>query len=139
MDRALSGIDINRVNMDEDEFYEFAKWTPEDVPTEERDTELEEAEPETEEQPQKEEGDTIIAYPHKGFLRVGYSALRLRSTPTTSRNNNVIGVIRSGFTFTVHKEIQNGDNLWWLVELPNHTVGWGARRIQGVNFLEYAI
>jgi GH25 family lysozyme M1 (1,4-beta-N-acetylmuramidase) len=136
---ATSGVDINRVNMDKDEFYEFTRWTPEDTSPEEGDEETPSEVVDGGKPPTKVEGGTIITYPHKGFLRVGFTALRLRSTPTTSREDNVVGVINSGYTFIVHKEINLGDNIWWLVELPDHRVGWGARRIQGVTFLEYAI
>jgi GH25 family lysozyme M1 (1,4-beta-N-acetylmuramidase) len=135
---ATAGIDINRVNMDEDDFYAFAGWDPTEVPPVVIEPEEGEEEAETVEQPENVVNGVTITYPHKGFLRVGFTVLRLRSTPTSSRNDNIIGVIRSGFTFTVHKELQTGDDLWWLVELPNHQVGWSARRLQGITFLEYA-
>ncbi len=134
---ATSGIDINRVNMSEDEFYKFAKWQQPETPIEVEEPPEEEEKPE-EKEPEKEVGGVIIKYPHKGFLRAGFTALRLRSTPTVNRQDNIVGSIRRGYTFTVHKELEFGDDLWWLVELPNRRVGWGARRLQGVTFLEYA-
>jgi len=81
--------------------------------------------PETEDQPdenepEKEVHGIKITCPHKGFRSAGYSALRLRYTPTIATNEDVIGMIGSEYTFTVHKEYQIGDDLWWLVELPNH-------------------
>ena len=123
--------------MSEDEFYTFAKWdkdAPAAIPVEK--------EEEKEKEEVKEVLNTaygaVINYPHKGFLRNGYNALRLRSTPTSSESNNIVGQIGQGYTFLVYKEVQFGDDIWWLVELPNSKVGWGARRIQGVTFLEYA-
>lgn len=127
---ATSGIDINRINMEPDEFFEFANWEAhEEIIIEEGD----------DDEVEKEEVVVVkTRHPHKGFLRSGYNLLRIRSTPTTSRQNNIVGQIERGYTFTVYKERQFGDDLWWLVELPDHKVGWGARRIQGVTFLEYA-
>ena len=131
------GIDINRVNMTEEEFYTFAKWEKDgqdiEVPVEDVEEEI----PEVEEEEELVHG-TVITFPHKGFLRSGYNALRLRSMPTTSSAGNIVGQIGQGYTFTVYKEEEFGDDLWWLVELPNNKVGWGARRLQGVTFLEYA-
>jgi len=139
---ATSGIDINKINMNEDEFYAFANWDTENVEIE---TPIDEEEEITEEIVEEEEdteedivNGVVITYPHNGFLRSGYNALRLRSTPTTSTQSNIIGQISQGYTFLVHKEEQFGDDLWWLVELPDNKVGWGARRLQGVTFLEYA-
>jgi GH25 family lysozyme M1 (1,4-beta-N-acetylmuramidase) len=133
---ATSGIDINRINMTPEEFYAFAKWDSTAVPPEVPEPILEEPEPEP---PQTDVHGATVIYPHKAFLRVGFSALRLRHTPTAARTDNVIGMIGSGYTFTVYTEFQIGDDLWWLVELPNHQVGWAARRLQGVTFLEYAV
>jgi GH25 family lysozyme M1 (1,4-beta-N-acetylmuramidase) len=136
---ATSGIDINKVNMSEDKFYTFAKW---DKDAHEIVIPVEKEEEKEKEEVVKEETSTVygavINYPHKGFLRSGYNALRLRSTPTTSDENNVVGQVGQGYTFMVYKEVQFGDDVWWLVELPNGKVGWGARRIQGITFLEYA-
>lgn len=126
---ATSGIDINRVNMTKEEFYEFANWNIEEPPPVEEEPEV--PEPEPEEEPEEPTQPT----PQQGFLRQGYSALRLRARPTTQENNTV-GTIQRGYTFTIHKELQVGDDIWWLIELPNHTVGWGARRYQSVNYLE---
>ena len=129
---ATHGVDINRVNMNEDEFYAFARWNVGDTATA----------GETETPVSVEDASAPVeapkpSFPHKGFLRKGYAALRLRSRPTTHANN-VVGSIKRGYTFTVYKEMQLGDNLWWLVELPDGTVGWGARRFQGITYLEYA-
>ncbi|MEA3351244.1 MAG: GH25 family lysozyme [Chloroflexota bacterium] len=142
---ASSGIDKNKVNMTLDELYAFANWGEQEQPdTEEAPT------PDNEEAPdpdhhedegngeEKPEEPAASSHTHKGFLRRGYTALRLRSRPTTHQSNTV-GSIKRGYNFTVHKEIQIGDDLWWLIELPDKTVGWGARRYQSINFLEPAI
>jgi len=135
---ATAGIDINKVNMSADEFYKFAKWQQPETPVEvEVPVEIEE-EVEEDAEPEEEAGEVVIKYPHKGFLRAGFTALRLRSTPTITRQDNIVGSIGRGYTFTVYEELEFGDDLWWLVELPNRLVGWGARRLQGVTFLEYA-
>ncbi len=131
---ATASIDINRVNMSEAEFYAFAKWTPEGaepVPVEEETPAEEDTAAET------PSTQPAPAWPRKGFLRAGYAALRLRSRPTTS-GDNVVGSIQRGYTFNVYKEIQLGDDVWWLVELPDRTVGWGARRYRGITYLEPA-
>jgi lysozyme len=127
---ATSGIDINKANMTEKEFYDFAKWEVEEIPEGVKETERKTTvTPPTPEIKPK--------YPHEGFLRRGFSVLRLRSTPTTSQQN-VVGSIGRGYNFTVHKQLTVGDDLWWLVELPDHTVGWSARRYNGVTYLEFA-
>lgn len=128
-------IDINRVNMTKEEFYDFANWPEGEQPAPPPE---EEPTPPPEEEPGEDEEAPESKYPHKGFLRRGYTALRLRSRPTTHQNNT-IGVIRRGYNFTVYKEIQLEDDLWWLIELPDKTVGWGARRYQGINYLEPVI
>ena len=121
---ATPGIDTNKVNMTQEEFHKFANWTDSgDV---------------------EEPGEVVtptptieITYPHKGFLRRGYNTLNLRSTPTTS-SDNVVGQILRGYNFTVYRELEMQDDQWWLIELPDHTVGWGARRYNGITYLEYA-
>ena len=137
---ATSGIDINRVNMEEDEFLKFAKWgtgavddggTVEETPP--PDDGVEDVVDETAEVVEVPEK----IFPLKGFLRRGYTALRLRSRPT-AHENNVVGAIKRGYNFTVFKEVQLSDDLWWLIELPDGTVGWGARRYNAVTYLEYA-
>lgn len=137
---ASKGIDINRVNMKEEDFYAFAKWgtgavddNDDDAPVDTTplpDDEVDDVvdEPETAEEPE-------TRYPFKGFLRRGYTALRLRSRPTTHANN-VVGAIKRGYSFSVYKELQLGDDLWWLIELPDGTVGWGARRYNAITYLE---
>lgn len=85
---------------------------------------------------QKSGEDKKTAYPRKGCLKEKYTALRLRSKPTT-KLKNTIGTITGDDLFIVHKEIQVGDDLWWFIELPDMTVGWGARRYQGVVYLEW--
>lgn len=135
---ATRGIDINRVNMTEDEFYKFAKWgtgavedsahAVDDTPLPADDEPVTEDPPLVIEPPQSK-------YPYKGFLRRGYSALRLRSRPTTHEKNTV-GAIKRGYSFLVYEEKQLGDDLWWLIELPDGTVGWGARRYNGISYLE---
>lgn len=144
---ATHGIDINKANMTLEEFYEFANWNQEEVEEsveEEAPPEAEEEQEEVEEKKAKEEKEMDSKYPYaegtpvaKGFLRRGYSALRLRSRPTTHEDNTV-AAIKRGYNFTVHKEVQLGDDLWWIIELPDGTVGWGARRYQGVKYLEPA-
>ena len=134
---ATSGIDINRVNMTEAEFYQFAKWGAgavddggdvEITPPEEEDfgPVVDETAPEP-----------ASKYPFLGFLRRGYTALRLRSRPT-GHEDNVVGAIKRGYNFSVFKELNLGDDIWWLIELPDGTVGWGARRYNAVTYLEYA-
>jgi len=140
---ATHGVDINRVNMSQDDFYEFAKWIPpvgEPVVSEPSvgNEDIEEEKP-PDEQPVKVVNGVTINYPHDAFLRTGFTVLRLRSTPTISQTDNTVGLINSGLIIKVHKELQIGDDLWWLVELPNNLVGWGARRLQGITFLEYAL
>ncbi len=137
---ATSGIDINRVNMSKEEFYKFAKWeiADDDTPEEEKPVEVIPVGPI--EVPEEDIPVAEMAQPKtskKAFLRVGYNALRIRSRPTT-HEDNVVGALRRGYLFDVHKELQLGDDLWWLVELPDGTVGWGARRFGGITYLEYA-
>jgi lysozyme len=126
---ATSGIDINRVNMTEEEFNKFAKWDssgPVDVDTPTDDSDVIDEAPEHPE----------VKPPFKGFLRRGYTALRLRSRPTAHENNSV-GAIKRGYNFTIHKELLIGDDIWWLIEIPDGTVGWGARRYNAITYLEY--
>jgi len=138
---ATRGIDINRVNMEEEEFLKFAKWGTgavddggpvEVTPPPEDEVEDVVDEPEVTE-PVVEEPKP--KYPFKGFLRRGYTALRLRSRPTT-HEKNAVGAIKRGYSFSVYKEHQLGDDIWWLIELPDGTVGWGARRYNGISYLE---
>ena len=123
---ATRSIDLNHINMSESEFYAFAKWG-------DAGTSDEEGTPEPAPAPTPQPVE--LSFPHRGYLRSGYSALRLRSRPTT-HGSNTVGIIRRGYTFTVYKELQLGDDLWWLIELPDSTVGWGARRYQGITYLE---
>ncbi len=142
---ASAGIDINRVNMEEDEFNKFAKWGTGAVEDDE--------EPVVDTTPPDDEPGDIVddaaeppvarevvdepksKYPMKGFLRRGYTALRLRSRPTT-HGNNVVGAIKRGYSFMVYKELELGDDVWWLIELPDGTAGWGARRYNAITYLE---
>ncbi len=126
-------IDINKANMTKEEFYAFANWTEGEQPA--LPPEEEPTPPPDETEPGEEEEAPESKYPHKGFLRRGYYALRLRSRPTTHEKNTV-SAIKRGYKFTVYKEVQLEDDLWWLIEIPDGTVGWGARRYQGVNYLE---
>lgn len=128
---ATSGVDLNRVNMSEQEFYAFAKWSPEAAEP------LEPPQEEEEETPSPQPSPPPATPVSRGFLRAGYSALRLRSRPT-AHENNVVGVVRRGYTFQVFKEIQTGDDVWWLIELPDRTAGWAARRFRGITYLEPA-
>jgi len=137
---ASSGIDINRVNMTEEEFHSFAKWgtgaVDDDEPvvvTPPPDDGIEDLVDETDEVVE----EPTTKYPLQGFLRRGYTALRLRSRPTT-HGSNVVGAIKRGYNFSVYKETQLGDDIWWLIELPDGTVGWGARRYNAITYLEYA-
>jgi GH25 family lysozyme M1 (1,4-beta-N-acetylmuramidase) len=118
-------IDVNRVNMTREEFFKFANW--EDQGEKEKEGGPVDVTPPP---------DVKVEYPHKGFLRRGYSQVNVRSTPTTSQDN-VVGSIRRGYEFTVYKEHKVEDDLWWLVEMPNGTVGWGARRYNGISYLEH--
>ncbi|MBM3144857.1 MAG: hypothetical protein FJ010_07765 [Chloroflexi bacterium] len=135
---ATAGIDINRVNMSEEEFYKFAKWGAGGV--EEGGAVVIELPPA--EEAAEEVAEVVVEapgtkYPRKGFLRQGYTALRLRSRPT-AHEDNTVGVIKQGYSFSIFKEIQLGDDLWWLIELPDSTAGWGARRYNAITYLEYA-
>jgi len=127
--------------MEEEEFLKFAKWGTgavddggpvEVTPPPEDEVEDVVDEPEVTE-PVVEEPKP--KYPFKGFLRRGYTALRLRSRPTT-HEKNAVGAIKRGYSFSVYKEHQLGDDIWWLIELPDGTVGWGARRYNGISYLE---
>jgi GH25 family lysozyme M1 (1,4-beta-N-acetylmuramidase) len=131
-----AAIDINRVNMTEAEFHTFAKWgtgavDDSDGPVEitpPPDDEIEEPIASPIEVPESK-------YPFKAYLRRGYSALRLRSRPT-AHESNIVGAIKRGYTFSVFRELPVGDDIWWLIELPDGTVGWGARRYNAVTYLE---
>ncbi len=132
---ATSGIDINRINMSKEEFYAFAKWETDDLGDDADDHDL--PAPPEETPPKPPPAVVQPASPRKGYLRSGYTALRIRSRPTTHADN-VVGAIRRGYTFRVYREFQLGDDLWWLLELPDGTAGWGARRFRGTTYLEYA-
>ncbi len=133
-------IDINRVNMTQEEFDGFVR------PSDSVAAALPPPEPTvTEPATTGAAGGTVPPgagfgdgrFPFQGFLREGFASLRIRSRPSV-RENNAVGALKPGYTFTVYRENQLGDDLWWLVELPDGTVGWAAKRYQAVTFLEQA-
>ena len=138
-----AAIDIDRVNMSEEEFYTFAKWgsggVDDDAPVTVPTLPIDVPDVIDDDDGTEEAAAAVVApeskYPYKGYLRRGYTALRLRSRPT-AHERNIVGAIKRGYSFSVFKESQLGDDIWWLIELPDGTVGWGARRYNAITYLE---
>jgi GH25 family lysozyme M1 (1,4-beta-N-acetylmuramidase) len=128
-------LDINRVNMTHEAFMAFANWGGAAVTDSPVTTETAEEVEMTPAAVDSSMGAAGSEYPFLAFLRAGFRAIRVRSRPA-SNENNTVGVLKQGYNFTVHKEHAVGDDLWWLVELPDGTAGWAAKRFQAVTFLE---
>lgn len=74
-------------------------------------------------------------FPHQGRLIEPFDDLNFRSRPAIEKNN-IIGKISPTDIFTVYAERNLGGEVWWFIVLPDGTAGWGAKHLNGVNYLE---